>query len=49
MSEQEAVKAWGDKRHEYVDEGLRGYTASLDIFHNLHCLVLQYPQMYLQY
>ncbi|PVH73924.1 hypothetical protein DL98DRAFT_389913, partial [Cadophora sp. DSE1049] len=38
MSEKEAIRAWGEKRHEYVDERLGGYTAGLDMFHNLHCV-----------
>lgn len=39
VSEEEAVEAWGDRRHEYVDEERGGYTAGLDVFHTLHCLV----------
>jgi hypothetical protein len=39
VSEAEAIEAWGDHRHEYVDEELGGYTAGLDVFHTLHCLV----------
>lgn len=39
VSEDEAIAAWGDRRHEYVDEELGGYTAGLDLFHTLHCLV----------
>lgn len=39
VSEAEAIEAWGDRRHEYVDEELGGYTAGLDVFHTLHCLV----------
>lgn len=27
ISEEEAVRAWGDRRHEYVDERLGGYSA----------------------
>jgi hypothetical protein len=27
ISEDEAKRAWGDKRHEYVDEWAGGYTA----------------------
>lgn len=27
ISEEEAERAWGDKRHEYVDERKGGYTA----------------------
>lgn len=39
VSEDEAIAAWGDRRHEYVDEVYGGYTAGLDVFHTLHCLV----------
>lgn len=39
VSENEAIEAWGDRRHEYVDEEYGGYTAGLDVFHTLHCLV----------
>lgn len=39
VSEAEAIEAWGDRRHEYVDEEYGGYTAGLDVFHTLHCLV----------
>lgn len=39
ISEEEAIEAWGDRRHEYVDEVRGGYTAGLDVFHTLHCLV----------
>lgn len=39
VSEAEAIEAWGDHRHEYVDEEYGGYTAGLDVFHTLHCLV----------
>ncbi|PSR90741.1 hypothetical protein BD289DRAFT_208564 [Coniella lustricola] len=38
ISEEEATRAWGDKRHEYVDERRGGYTAGLDVFHTLHCV-----------
>ncbi|KAK7937206.1 Cyclochlorotine biosynthesis protein O [Apiospora aurea] len=38
ITEEEATRAWGDKRHEYVDEGEGGYTAGLDVFHTLHCV-----------
>lgn len=41
ISEEEAIEAWGDRRHEYVDEDHGGYTAGLDVFHTLHCLVRQ--------
>lgn len=39
ISEEEATRAWGDKRREYIEERLGGYTAGLDMFHNLHCVV----------
>lgn len=39
ISEEEAAEAWGDRRHDYVDEEHGGYTAGLDVFHTLHCLV----------
>jgi len=38
ISEEEAIRAWGDKRHIYVDETRGGYTAGLDVFHTLHCI-----------
>ncbi|KAF3762725.1 hypothetical protein M406DRAFT_333095 [Cryphonectria parasitica EP155] len=38
ISEEEAIEAWGERRHEYVDEDHGGYTAGLDVFHTLHCL-----------
>ncbi|KAK8022820.1 Cyclochlorotine biosynthesis protein O [Apiospora rasikravindrae] len=38
ITEEEATRAWGEKRHEYVDEELGGYTAGLDVFHTLHCV-----------
>ncbi|KAK8109313.1 hypothetical protein PG984_015114 [Apiospora sp. TS-2023a] len=38
VSEEEATRAWGDRRHEYVDEEEGGYTAGLDVFHTLHCV-----------
>ncbi|KAK8013294.1 Cyclochlorotine biosynthesis protein O [Apiospora marii] len=38
VTEEEATRAWGDKRHEYVDEEEGGYTAGLDVFHTLHCV-----------
>jgi len=38
ISEEEATRAWGHKRHEYVDQELGGYTAGLDMFHILHCV-----------
>lgn len=39
ISEEEAIEAWGERRHEYVDQDHGGYTAGLDVFHTLHCLV----------
>lgn len=39
VSEKEAERAWGEKRFEYVDQELGGYTAGLDMFHILHCVV----------
>lgn len=39
ISEEEAVEAWGERRFDYVDEERGGYTAGLDVFHTLHCLV----------
>lgn len=39
ISEEEAKEAWGERRHEYVDEDHGGYSAGLDVFHTLHCLV----------
>lgn len=39
ISEDEAVEAWGEHRFAYVDEERGGYTAGLDVFHTLHCLV----------
>jgi len=27
LSEEEAIRAWGERRHEYVDERMGGYTA----------------------
>ncbi|GAB1316887.1 hypothetical protein MFIFM68171_07097 [Madurella fahalii] len=38
ITEEEAERAWGDKRHEYVDPGTGGYIAGLDMFHTLHCV-----------
>ncbi|KAK3389753.1 hypothetical protein B0H63DRAFT_537823 [Podospora didyma] len=38
ISEDEAERAWGDKRFEYVDEMYGGYTAGLEVFHALHCV-----------
>ncbi|KAF3768640.1 hypothetical protein M406DRAFT_327065 [Cryphonectria parasitica EP155] len=38
ISEEEAIRAWGDKRHEYVDQKRGGYSAGLDVFHSLHCI-----------
>ena len=35
----EATRAWGEKRFEYVDQELGGFTAGLDMFHILHCVV----------
>jgi hypothetical protein len=32
LSEDEAIKAWGDKYSEYVDEYFGGYTAMLVIY-----------------
>lgn len=39
ISEEEAREAWGEARHAYVDRNRGGYTAGLDVFHTLHCLV----------
>lgn len=39
ISEEEATEAWGEDRHKYVDQKNGGYTAGLDVFHSLHCLV----------
>lgn len=39
LSEEEAIEAWGEKRHMYIDQINGGYTAGLDVFHSLHCLV----------
>lgn len=39
VSEEEAIEAWGEKRHDYIDQNYGGYTAGLDVFHTLHCLV----------
>ncbi|KAG0648415.1 hypothetical protein D0Z07_5517 [Hyphodiscus hymeniophilus] len=38
ISEEEATRAWGEKRHEYVDQEVGGYTAGMDMFHILHCV-----------
>lgn len=38
ISEDEAKSVWSDTYHEYVDELKGGYTAGLDVFHNLHCV-----------
>ncbi|KAG8354308.1 hypothetical protein FVEN_g7755 [Fusarium venenatum] len=38
VSSKEAERAWGDKRHEYVDQNMGGYTAGFDVFHTLHCI-----------
>ncbi|KAK8075912.1 hypothetical protein PG994_003184 [Apiospora phragmitis] len=38
ITEEEATRAWGDKRHEYVDEGEGGYTAGA-ILHNSESLI----------
>lgn len=43
VSDVEAEVAWGDRRREYVDEVYGGYTAGLDVFHTLHCLVSKTP------
>jgi hypothetical protein len=43
ISEEEAVGAWGEDRHAYVDQDRGGYTAGLDVFHTLHCLVSFLP------
>jgi hypothetical protein len=45
ISEEEAERAWGHNRHEYVDQELGGYTAGLDMFHILHCVVCTLPNM----
>lgn len=39
VSDSEAEVAWGDRRREYVDEAYGGYTAALDVFYQLQCLV----------
>lgn len=39
ISEEEATEAWGEDRHKYIDQKNGGYTAGLDVFHTLHCLV----------
>ncbi|KUI60971.1 hypothetical protein VP1G_08142 [Cytospora mali] len=50
VSDSEAEVAWGDRRHQYVDEVYGGYTAGLDVFHTLHCLnhirKALYPEYY---
>ncbi|KUI64132.1 hypothetical protein VM1G_10894 [Cytospora mali] len=50
ISEEEATRAWGDKRHEYIDQRHGGYTAGLDVFHNLHCInalrIALHPEYY---
>ncbi|KAK3333557.1 hypothetical protein B0T19DRAFT_474226 [Cercophora scortea] len=38
VSEEEAVRAWGEERYRFVDRVEGGYTAGLDMFHTLHCL-----------
>ncbi|KAF4336145.1 Tat pathway signal sequence [Fusarium beomiforme] len=38
ISDEEAEKIWGDRRHEYVDQNMGGYTAGFDVFHTLHCI-----------
>ncbi|EWG41480.1 hypothetical protein FVEG_03591 [Fusarium verticillioides 7600] len=38
ISEEEARRAWGNKRHEFVDQNMGGYTAGFDMFHTLHCI-----------
>ncbi|KAF5627486.1 hypothetical protein F52700_8412 [Fusarium sp. NRRL 52700] len=38
ISEDEAKRAWGDRRREFVDQNMGGYTAGFDMFHTLHCI-----------
>ncbi|KAI1472903.1 uncharacterized protein F4812DRAFT_31500 [Daldinia caldariorum] len=38
VSEAEAKDLWGDEYTEYWDHHRSGYTAGLDMFHQLHCL-----------
>ncbi|SCV37166.1 uncharacterized protein FFFS_05530 [Fusarium fujikuroi] len=38
ISEEEAKRAWGDRRQEFVDQNMGGYTAGFDMFHTLHCI-----------
>jgi hypothetical protein len=39
ISEDEAKARWPDTYLEYVDQLEGGFTAGLDVFHTLHCLV----------
>ncbi|KAH8678365.1 hypothetical protein BX600DRAFT_431648 [Xylariales sp. PMI_506] len=45
LTEQEAERAWGDKRHDYIHQELGGYVATFDMFHILHCLFMR-PEYY---
>ncbi|KAJ7434949.1 hypothetical protein FB451DRAFT_1465929, partial [Mycena latifolia] len=38
LSAEEAKAQWGSDYTRYWNEGWSGYTASLDMFHTLHCL-----------
>jgi len=35
ISEEEAKKAWGDRRHEFVDQNMGGYTAGYELLPSL--------------
>jgi hypothetical protein len=37
ISEEEARRAWGDKRHEFVDQNMGGYTAGYELPPSFDC------------
>lgn len=37
ISEEEAKRAWGDRRHEFVDQNMGGYTAGYELPPSLDC------------
>ncbi|KAK3380609.1 hypothetical protein B0T24DRAFT_197577 [Lasiosphaeria ovina] len=50
ISEEEATRAWGDRRFEFVDQRRGGYSAGLEVFHTLHCVnalrMMMHPDYY---
>ncbi|KAK0723430.1 hypothetical protein B0T26DRAFT_260663 [Lasiosphaeria miniovina] len=50
ISEEEATRAWGDRRFEFVDQKRGGYSAGLEVFHTLHCVnalrMMMHPDYY---